>query len=98
MGPPGLKGDTGGGSLTAATVTLPAPAKVAHEVVVTDAAVSGTSKILIGWGVCADTDTNGPDMDPMQFAVRSRTAGSFVILVTSPQPITGPVNVYYQVA
>lgn len=88
----------GGGSITTTTVTCPAPAKCAHEVTVVDATVTGTSKILVGWGITANTAENGPDMDVVSFGVRSVAAGSFVLIVSSPLPILGSFPISYMVA
>jgi hypothetical protein len=88
----------GGGSLTAATLTLPYTGLSSHRIVVTDGAVSGTSKILIGWGAVADTDDNSPDMDDLSFAPMAPAAGSFTVVVTANRPIGGAVRIHYMVA
>jgi len=92
--PDGLGG--GAATVTAATLALGATAKCEHRITVTDAAVSPTSKIQVGWGATLDTDANGPDMDAVSFAARPG-AGSFVVLVTCAQPIAGDVKALYTV-
>jgi hypothetical protein len=65
-----------------------------------DATVTGTSKILIGWGSVLDTDTNEPEMDDLSFSARP-AAGSFTLIVAagaSRQLVGGPVKLNYMVA
>jgi hypothetical protein len=86
----------GSASATAATLTLGAAPRREHRVTVTDAAVSPTSKLLVTWGTALDTDANGPDMDAVIFAGRP-SAGSFTVVVTSAQPISGDLKINYLV-
>lgn len=80
---------------TAATVTLPYPA-TDQRVTVIDAAVSATSKLIVGWGSFADTDVNGSDMDGVSFQAIP-AAGSFTLIVSSANPIGGGVKINYLV-
>jgi hypothetical protein len=100
QGPKGATGGAGGGgSLTAATLACGATAKAVHKITVTDGTVTGTSKILVGWGTCLDTDTNGPDMDDVSFCARP-AAGAFdvIVAVQGSTFIGGDVKINYMVA
>jgi hypothetical protein len=93
--PPG--GGGGGASLTAVTATLPYGFGT-REVTVTDAAVTATSKIVIGWGTVLDSDENTPE-EPVVFSAIPAT-GSFRLLVTPTndrQPMGGAIKINYLV-
>lgn len=83
-------------SITATSVTLPYAAR--STVTVTDATVTATSKILIGWGNSLDTDTNDCEMDDVTFKTKA-ASGSFALTIASARNIIGGVfKLNYQVA
>lgn len=86
----------GGGSWTAATLALGSDPKTEHYITVTDAAISPSSKVIVTWGACLDTDENGPDMDAVTFCARPGS-GSAVVVVASERPVLGALKVLYQV-
>jgi len=74
----------GVGSVTQVAVTLtgiPYDTQYAEKTVV-DANISGTSKVIVGWGNITDADENTPDMDDVEFnAVPS--AGSMIVRISA---------------
>ena len=91
--PPG-----GGGSvtITAATVTIPYGNPEA-KATVTDASVTGSSKIMIQNGDYSDLNENDPTMDQYNVTVFSKAVGSFVVSVSSAvgQAIGGAFKINY---
>ena len=84
-----------GGSITATTVTLPYAAR--STVTVTDATVTATSKIIVGWGNSLDTDTNESEMDDVTFKTKS-AAGTFALTIASARNTIGGIfKINYQV-
>lgn len=75
--------DTGAGVKSAKTAT------------VTDAAVSASSKLLVGWGNVLTSDANSPEMDAVSFSA-APGSGSFVLTVSGPV-VQGPYRVNYLV-
>jgi len=75
-------GGAGSVAQVAATLTgIPYNTQYA-EVTVTDANISGTSKVIVGWGNITDADENTPDFDDVEFnAVPA--AGSMVVRVSA---------------
>jgi hypothetical protein len=62
-----LTGGGGGGDvITAATVNVASPVLEA-AIVVVDAAVTATDRIVVTWGNCVATDANGPSMGQVEF-------------------------------
>jgi hypothetical protein len=53
-------------NIKASTVTVATPAKEA-SFTITDADVTGTSQITMGWGNCAQSDANHPGMGAVEF-------------------------------
>ncbi len=89
-----LPGAGGAATITATTITIGYEASEA-EAVVTDATVSGTSKIIVGWGNVLDTDENGPDFDNVTFRAIPG-AGQFTVKVASQgDDIGGAFKIYY---
>jgi len=87
----------GGGSfaMTQATVTLPSPAKQDHLVVVTDAAVTGSSKILVTLAGVDETNVNTPETATAFVLAGIPAAGSFTFIGAFAQPISGPLVIHY---
>lgn len=81
---------------TSSYVDLGAGANTRKTATVIDAAVSGTSKIMIGWGAVLNTDDNDPEMDDITFFA-SPGAGQFTLTATCQRPIANRVRINYQV-
>lgn len=86
----------GSASTTEVTATLP-NARTEQSVVVTDGAVSGTSKIAVFHGTILDTDENAPEMDALQLRAVPGT-GQFTLYVSSPLPVRGAIKIQYMVS
>lgn len=88
-------GSAGSGSTGTAVVSCSA---IGNRVTgtVTDAAVSGTSKILVSWGNVTATDANDPEMDAVSFFA-TPAAGSFTLTAVSQSQITGNFRINYSV-
>lgn len=89
---------TGSGSATAATITLSYGSQSATATV-TDAAISPTSKIFIGWGNVLDTDMNSPEMDDVSF-LPTPGSGQMTVRVSAATPtarVGGPYKINYMV-
>lgn len=71
-------------TLIAATITVSYGQQSATAVVV-DAAISGTSKLLPGWGNVLDTDENSPDMGNVMFSA-APAAGQMTVKVSANDP------------
>ena len=89
-------GGGGGNTATAVVVTAPYTGAQAITVTVTDAAISSTSKILLGWGAVLDTDDNTPEMDMVSFFAIPST-GSMALTLSGPS-LGGNYRLNYQVA
>lgn len=66
-------------------------------VVVADAAVATTSKLLVSWGAVVDSDTNHPEMDNVSF-LATPAAGSFTLRVSASdilELVAGPYRINY---
>jgi len=73
----------GGGSAVVTAITANvATAAIETSVIVTDASVSGTSKITIDWANCAQSDENHPGMDAVAFNAIPGT-GQFTLEIFS---------------
>lgn len=83
---------------TSATANLPSGAGVYdYEQTVTDAAVSGTSKIMLSLDPGADTDENEPEFIDLINMTAFPSAGSFTLSMTFREPHSGPIKIFYQV-
>jgi len=87
----------GSATVTQATVTLPSPAKYDHRVVVTDAAVSGTSKLMVSLAGVSETSVNTPETAGALVLAGLPAAGSFTFIGTFQQPISGPLDINYMI-
>lgn len=87
----------GSGSATATTVNVSTPTHNA-SVTVVDAAVSPTSKIILGWGNCAQSDANHPGMGQVSFNAVPGT-GQFTVEIFSldESKVFGDFKLLYQV-
>lgn len=89
-------------TLALKAVTVTAPYGVTeHSQVVADAEVVATSKILVGWGACTDSDENGPAAGPISMmAVPQPVDGSFVLTLAAHghAVLGGPYKLHYLVA
>lgn len=105
-----LSGDATGSGTTAITVTVPGLPKGATAYVdfgstpnsrktatVTDANVSGSSRIMVTWGAVLDTDDNDPEMDDVTFHAIPGS-GQFTLVASSQRKIAGRMRVNYTVA
>lgn len=91
-------GGGGGATITAATLTVP-PSSGYAEVVLVDAAVTATSKIIAGFAATGDEENDIESIadDMMQlFAVPE--AGQVRFILTGIGPFVGPYKINYQVA
>lgn len=86
----------GSASITATSVTIPYATR--STVTVTDATVTATSKILIGWGDSSDTDANDCEMDDVTFKTKSGTASFDLTIASARGKIGGVFKLNYQVA
>lgn len=87
---------SGGGSVSFTAVTITVPFGRQSQIInVVDAAISLASKILVQWGMIAQTDENTPDMDDVIFSPTA-LAGSMDILVSSlNQNVGGSYKIMY---
>ena len=92
-----VPGGAGSATVTQATVTLPSPAKYDHRVVVTDAAVSGTSKLMVSLAGVSETSVNTPETAGALVLAGLPAAGSFTFIGTFQQPISGPLDINYMI-
>ena len=86
----------GGGSLTITSLTAVYPAGTRDAIInVVDAAVTGTSKVILVNGHYTNTDENNPS--DIYFEVTSVAAGSFNFRVQSkgPEAIKGTFRFFY---
>ena len=82
-------------TVTQVTVTLPTPANNRHSVVVTDAAVTAASKIMLTLANTAATAVN--EIEDIQLSTMGAlpAVGSFKFLADFKNPISGPILVNY---
>ena len=86
----------GSATITQTTVTLPAPAKQNHRgITVTDAGISGSSKIMLSLAGVAETAVNSSDTIDMLDMKGVPGAGSFEFQASFKDPISGPLTVNY---
>lgn len=88
-----ISGGSGTFSITQATVILPFPANREHSVVVTDAAVTGTSKILVTLAGVPETQDNSV-VDLLSLSAVPET-GQFTLRATFNHPHAGPLVINY---
>jgi len=85
----------GGGSITAATVSVTTPA-LETSVTVTDASITATSKIVVGWGNCSQADANHPGMGEVGFnAVPGTGNFSLEMFSTDSSMLYGDFKINY---
>lgn len=89
----------GGGSatVTQATVTLLTPAKGSHSVVVTDATVLATSKIMLSLAGQPPSAVNESDDIDLLDMMGVPAIGSFTFNARFLNPISGPLLINYMV-
>lgn len=89
---------SGGAAWTSVTANVPSGAGVFdYEQTVTDAAVSGTSKIILMLDPSADSDENEPEFIDLINMAAFPGAGSFTLSMTFREPHSGPIKIFYQV-
>lgn len=76
----------GGATVTQALVNVGNTPVRTASVVVTDATVTTSSRIVLGWGGVVDTDENSPDMTEVDFAAVPGT-GSFTARISSQREL-----------
>ena len=76
----------GGATVTEAMVNVGTTPVRTAAVVVTDAAVSPSSRIVLGWGGVVDTDENSPDMSEVDFAAVPGS-GQFTARISSQRDL-----------
>ena len=86
---------SGSFSITQATVTLPYPASRLQQVVVTDAGVASTDKIIVMSAGVAETQTNANDGTDILTMMAFPATGSFTLQVNSLTPVAGPLVINY---
>jgi hypothetical protein len=86
---------SGSFSITQATVTLPYPASRLQQVVVTDASVASTDKIIVMSAGVAETQTNANDSADVLNMMALPATGSFTLQVNSLTPMAGPLVINY---
>lgn len=89
----------GSATMTAATITVAYGSQSATATVV-DAAISGTSKVMIGWGNVLASDENDPEMDDVTFTY-TPAAGQMTVRVSAADPlgrVGGAYKINYMVA
>ena len=86
---------SGSFSITQATVTLPYPASRLQQVVVTDAGVASTDKIIVMSAGVAETQTNANDGTDILTMMAFPATGSFTLQVNSLTPMAGPLVINY---
>lgn len=89
-------GGGGGASATRVTVSFPAPAKRSTDVIVTDATVSPTSKI-IAWPSGLDDLNPASSMEDELGIQCLAGTGTFILKVNSRTPIVGSMSFDYMV-
>lgn len=94
---PGSSGSSGA-TVTNVTVNVATPA-IESSVTVTDASVSASSKITIGWGNCTQDDANHPGMGNVVFNAIPGT-GDFTVEIFSMDTsmLFGDFKLQYSVA
>jgi hypothetical protein len=91
---------TGGGgaaTVTQVIVVLPAPANKRHAVIVTDATVNASSKLILSLGQTAATVVNEIEDIQMLSMGAQPGAGVFTFLADFLNPISGPITLNYMV-
>jgi hypothetical protein len=74
-------------------ITLPFAGKTSDAALITDAAITPASKIVVFWGAVSDLDENGPE-EAVTFTA-TPTSGSALVRVSSNQPF--PVGGQYKI-
>jgi len=89
----------GGGSatVTQVTVNLPSPAKRSHTVVVTDATVNGTSKIVLSLAGAPPSAVHEIEDIEMLSIGGLPATGNFTFQAGFANPISGPILINYMV-
>jgi len=86
-----------GGSITATSIDTGSTPKMRHQITITDATVSASSKIMLNWGQVVETDENSPEMDDVSFRTIAGT-GQFDVVIASQRMIRGIFKANYTVA
>jgi hypothetical protein len=86
-----------GGSVTQAVVSLPYPAQRMHRVVVTDAAVGPTSKIIVVLAGVSDTQANAGDAVDLLSLQAFPGTGNFELQANFLVPHAGPLTINYMI-
>lgn len=89
---------SGSASLTATTISVASGTSSTATVV--DAAISGSSKIILSWGNVLDTDENSPEMDNVSFNA-TPGSGQMTVRVSATAPgerVGGAYKINYMVA
>lgn len=89
--------NTGDQTITQAVVTLPYPAKHSHNVTVTDALVSASSKIILSVAGVAETLANAGDAIDLLNIRAVPGTGSFELQANFLVPHAGPLTINYMV-
>jgi len=92
-----IAGGGGSATVTQTTITLPAPANRSHSVNVTDAAVTGASKIMLSLAGQPPTAVNESDDIDMLDMMGVPGTGLFTFQARFLHPISGPLLVNYMV-
>lgn len=90
-------GPAGTITITQTTIDIGATATVRGLATVTNAGVSGASKIFVNWGAVTAASRNHPEFDRVTF-LAIPGAGNFTVQVLSDTPISGPFNIQYIVS
>lgn len=68
---------SGGDVITAATASITTPA-LESSVVIVDASITASDRIVVTWGNCSGSDANGPSMGQVAFNAIAGS-GSFIL-------------------
>lgn len=94
----GAAGGGGGGAVSSATITLPSGMGVLeHYQTITNGAVSGSSRINIWLAATTADDENEIDTIDLVAISAIPGTGTFDIVVTFSQPMSGVINLNYMV-
>jgi hypothetical protein len=77
---------------------MPYPAKLTQRVNVIDAAVTGSSKILVSVAGVAESATNTADFNDLQSISGIPLTGSIDFLLSFDRPNAGPLAINYAVS
>lgn len=90
-------GGGGGASISSALLSLPYASK-RHAAIVTDAAITPSSKLILSLGAMPNTEVNADDDIDLLAIQGIAGAGSFQVLLNFLTPIGGNLRINYMAA